>query len=132
MNIHRPRWMRADTKPRLRDPIKIEGLDADLPRTKPGKYRLREEKEDPKLKDAEKRNSREHTPKFRKEPVKIDEKSIVRTRRTKPNLRVEKPKEEKEEFRGNRKPVLNPQQHAIRAEIERRLDGLRHPRRNKA
>lgn len=129
-----PRWLRSDAKPRLREEKILEDMDANAPRTPHGSYRLREEKEDPKIKEAAVRHQRPRggTPRFRKEPVVIDEKSIVRHTRAKPHLRQEQPATSNKEVRAKSQKKLDPAQYARLAEIERRLIKLRRPNQNTA
>lgn len=132
-----PRWLRSDAKPRLREEKIIEDMDANAPRTPHGSYRLREEKEDPKIKEAAVRHQRprEGTLRFRKEPVVIDEKSIVRHTRAKSHLRhlrQEQPATSNKEVRAKSQKKLDPAQYARLAEIERRLIKLRRPNQNTA
>lgn len=128
--MKKPRWLRNDIKPRLREEKTVEGLDANEPRKPHGSYRLREVKENPAIKEAEVRHS-EATPRFRKEPVKIDLSKYVRSKKTKPHLREEKPVEKEAAVRGKAKK-FNPEQYAKHAEINRRLLDMRHPNKNRA
>lgn len=131
--MKRPRWLHSDVKPRIREEKIVEDMDANEPRKSHGSYRLREEPEDPKIKECEARPQREGTPRFRKEPVVIDEKSIVRHTKAKPHLRQEKPVDESnKEVRAKAAKKLNPKQYAKQAEIERRLMKMRRPNQNSA
>ncbi len=128
--MKRPRWLRPDTKPRLREEKVVEDMDPNTPRDPHGSYRLREEKEDPKILEGTVRPQREVTPRFREEPIVIDEKSIVRNTRAKPHLRQEQPASTNKEVRAKSLKKFNKKQYAKQAEIERRLIQMRRPNRN--
>ena len=132
--MKRPRWLRSDVKPRIREEKIVENMDANEPRKSHGSYRLREETPDPKIKESEVRPQRDRTPRFRKEAVVIDEKSVVRHTKAKPHLREEKPadKSNKEIRASARAKKFDPEQYAKHAEIERRLSNMRRPNRNNA
>ena len=131
--MYRPRWLRSDPSPRLREEKEVEDMDPNTPRVSRGSYRLREEKEDPSIKDAMVRRQRPRNPRFRKEPVVVDEKSLVRYTRAKPHLRQDAQEEAPDkEVRARTYKELDPAQLLRRAEIERRLIPLRKPNQNSA
>ena len=131
--LHKPRWLRPNSKPRLREEKIIEDMDANTPRTPHGSYRLREEKEDPKIKEAAVRPQRKGTPRFRKEAIVIDEKTIVRNTRAMPHLRKEQPADDtNKEVRKKSQKKFDPKQLIRQAEIERRLFMMRRTNKNTA